>query len=98
MKTTTPKAKRAVKEKLAGYSIVITCVGQKVVGRGDTILDTLKSMDLYNARGKTIIAVTRGGVTKERIVMPQVVMRAFNTQGMTRDISLKLIASQFYGL
>lgn len=80
------------------YSVTITCLGQKVTGIGDTVLDTLKVMNLKNVRGKTIIVVTHGKVIKERIIMPQVVMRAFNTQGITRDISLKLIASLFQGI
>lgn len=90
--------KRGPKPKAELYSITVTCLGQKVTGKGETILDTLKSLELRNVRGKTIVAVTRNGVTKERIVMPQVVMRAFNTQGMSRNITLKMLASQFYGI
>lgn len=86
------------KASIGKYTVVINCFGQNITGSGDTILETLKAMPLRNVRGKTIVTVSHNGVTKERVIMPQVSMRAFNTQGITRDISLKLIASQFYGI
>lgn len=82
-------------KKKAGVSVIVQCLGQKVSGGGSTVLEALEKMELRNVRGRTIMIVEREGSRKERVIMPQVVKRAFNTAGLTRSLSLKNIASLF---
>lgn len=87
-----------MKKKKGGYVVTITCLGQKVSGSGTSVLNVLQNIELRNVRGRTIMQVQHGDVTKDRVIMPQVVMRAFNTNGFTRAICIKQIASLFDGI
>lgn len=80
------------------YEVTITCLGQKVVGSGPSVLSILQNLELRNVRGRTIMHVRHGDAVKDRVIMPQVVMRAFNTNGFTRAICIKQIASLFDGI
>lgn len=87
---------KKVKESL--YTVTVSCLGQKVTQKGDSVLSALQTMELKNVRGRTIMVIEHNGARKERVIMPQVVMRAFNTYGITRDVSLKNIALLFTGI
>lgn len=80
------------------YTVTISCLGQSVTGTGVSVLSVLQNLELRNVRGRTIMHVRHGDMVKDRVIMPQVVMRAFNTNGFTRAICIKQIASLFDGI
>lgn len=86
------------KSKNDDYTVTISCFGQTVTGSGASVISILQKLELHNVRGRTIMHVRHGNVVKDRVIMPQVVMRAFNTNGITRAICIKQIASLFDGI
>lgn len=89
-----PTAQAVVKP----YSISIKILGKVFESSGDTVEEALLKLPVKNAKGRSIITVEHDGLKKERIFMPPVTFRLFNTIGITKDIAIKQIAALFQGL
>lgn len=82
----------------ASYTATAIITGIKYTGSAETILDALKAIKPGWVRGKCILLVSNGERTVEKIVPPLLASRLFNTQGVTREVSLKNAANLFLGL
>jgi len=78
-----------------------TCVatalvmGKKYVAEGTNVLDALSKLEVRGAKGKCILSVNNGERNIERVLMPAQAFRLFNTAGITKEVTLKNIATLY---
>lgn len=65
---------------------------------GSTISEAISNLDTQKAKGRAILMVSRGTVTKERILMPIIAYRLFQSVGFTREVALKNASLLFNGI
>lgn len=94
MKKKTPK-KVASK---SDYTVAVKILGRIFTAKGATVLEALSKVDVGRARGKSIVMVSHGETTKERILSMMQSNRLFNTAGLTQEIARKQISSMFDGI
>ena len=70
-------------------------MGRKSTATGKSVIDAVGKLKPEISKGRGILTVTQGKESKERILMPNIVYRLFNSHGMTRDIALKNISLLF---
>lgn len=85
-KTTKPKKETKLEN---GYALTLICLRQKVSSKGDTVEEALNNLDTKNIKGKGIMQVTHNGVTREKIIMPHMLLRLSAGAGLTRQIIIK---------
>lgn len=88
----------AVKDE--SYSATIKVMGKTYKATGATALEALSSFDLskVNLKGKSILIIEKGDKRKEKVLMPTVTYRLFNSHGLTKEIALKQISILFQGI
>lgn len=79
------------------YTATLKVLGKTYEAKGDTALAAIASLTPGNVKGKSILTLATGEQTKERILMPVVTYRLFNSAGFTREVALKN-ASLLFGL
>ena len=97
VKNKTTKKGRPKKIKELPYKAYIKVLGKTYEASGESTADALSKLTPKNCKGRGILTVEKDGVKKERILMPMIVFRLFNTQGLSREIALKN-ASLLFGL
>lgn len=85
VKKTVPKATSPK----APYQAMVTIFGKKYFATGETVREAITNLKPGNCNGRAIMVITKGTVTREKILMPILARRLFNTQGITREIALK---------
>lgn len=95
MKKTT---KKIVKENITPYEATVKVMGKVYKSNGETIKDAIVGLNTGNCKGKAILTIKHGDISKERILMPTVAFRLFNTKGLANEIALKQASSLFQGL
>lgn len=97
MKKKTLKSKDAPKA-LESYKVIASVMGKKYEALGATVGEALVKLKVMNAKGKAILSVEKGGVRKEKILMPHLASRLFNSFGISREIAIKNTSIMFSGL
>lgn len=80
------------------YTASVKVMGKNHIATGSSISDAISALAPQNCKGKGILTLEHNGVKKERILMPVIVSRLFNTRGLTKEIALKQISTLFQGL
>lgn len=80
------------------YQATLTVMGQKHQAKGDSATEAVSNLKVKNAKGKGVLSITNGKETREKIFMPHVLFRLFNTVGVNREVALKNISILFDGL
>lgn len=93
-----PKTTTAKTVKKPEYTVSAKVLGKVFSVTGSTISEAFAKLKVPNAKGKAIISVERGTVRKDRVIMPIVASRLFNSQGITREVALKNISIMFDGI
>lgn len=86
-KKSAPKAPQ--KPKITPYKATIKVMGKTYEATGPTIKDAISNLKPTNCKGKGILVVSKGDKSKEKILMPALTFRLFNTFGMSKEIALK---------
>jgi hypothetical protein len=97
MKKTAKKTVEKVIEQ-SGYFATAIIAGKRYTAEGDTAKEAIDKLQPGIVKTKTILAVTHGDTSKERVLMPLLSSRLFNTRGLSREISLKNVSMMFDGL
>lgn len=93
-KDSTPKAQ-------LDYKITVQILGKKYEAVGSDVHDALLNLlklKINNCKSKAVFTVSKGDVSKERVIMPVVVYRLFNSSGLSREIALKQASILFNGI
>lgn len=98
MKTKKTKKVKEPKEVKPAYKATVKVMGKTYEASGDSALSAISSLKPGNCKGKAILTVTKGDVSKERILMPPVVSRLFNMMGSSKEIAVKQISTLFQGI
>lgn len=77
------------------YKLCIKISGKTFESEGDTIADALNNLKAQNTKGRGVLIVEKDGKKRERILMPTLVYRMFNAQGLTREMALKNVSMLF---
>ena len=84
------RTKKVKKE--AVYTAYALVQGKKYEATGDSVLAALKNLEVRNVRGKSIITMTDGTKSKERVLSPIMTMRLFSLSPLMRQIAFKQAA------
>jgi hypothetical protein len=95
---TKTKARKITEPTKSKYTVTLTLLGKKYTATGTSPRDALEKIDIKSARGRGIIAVSNGEVTKERILLPMQVTKLFSSHGLFKEIALKNTAILFDGM
>lgn len=79
------------------YKATYLMMGRKYTGEGATAGEAISNIKLKALKVKGVLTVQKGEETKERVIMPQVASRLFNTVGLNREVALKNISMMFDG-
>lgn len=79
------------------YTVSMKVLGQTYSAKGATVVDALKLLVIKNPKGKTIMTVEKGGIKKEKIIMPFILTRLFASSRISREIALKNTSLLFSG-
>lgn len=100
--TTKKTAKKAVKKPAAktakkpDYAATLIVAGKRYTATGASVaaaIDALKPE--RGARGKAILAVSRDGVTREKVLPPFAVARLFTLSPTMRELQLRNLTTLF---
>lgn len=80
------------------YTATLKVMAQTCTAEGDTAKDAIFNLKPKNAKGKGILTVQHGDEKRERVLMPIITSRLFNTVGLNREVAMKNIAIMFDGL
>lgn len=77
------------------YKATIKVLGTSYEAFGDTAKEAITNLKVQNLKGRSILVVEKGSVRKERILMPALAFRLFNTAGFSREVALKNVSILF---
>ena len=80
------------------YKATYLMMGKKHTAEGDSAAEAISNLKLKALRAKGILAVEHGEERRERVIMPQIASRLFNTVGLSREVALKNMALMFDGI
>lgn len=80
------------------YKASVKVMAQTCTAEGETARDAIFALKPKNAKGKAILTVQHGDEKRERVLMPVITSRLFNTVGLNREVAMKNIAIMFEGL
>jgi hypothetical protein len=103
MKKTKNVTKNAIKDetklvKPVRYMATIKVLGKSYHAEGETIAEAISKLKPINCKGKGILTVNNGQLAKDRVLMPAITYRLFNTVGMSKEIAIKNASLLFQGL
>jgi len=87
-----------MKKKEDSYKATIKVMGKSYEASGSDVSSALLGLKPLNCKGKGILTIQHGEVKKERVLMPMVLFRLFNTKGLTNEIAVKQAAMLFQGI
>lgn len=87
------KKPRKAKESFVNAELRI--MGKVIKVKAKSVIEALNLIDIGNNKGKAILTVEKDGVKRERVLMPMIVSRAFNTRGLIKEISIKRLSDLF---
>lgn len=93
----TPRAKKVKKEIAEVYQASIKVLGRTYKATGTTCSEAISNLKPGNCKGKGILTIEKGDFKKERVLMPMLVWRLFNSRGITQEVALKN-ASNLFGV
>lgn len=89
MTKTVKKVVKKTTPKEDGYKVTIKVGGKLYSASGKTSLEAISNLVVRNGKGTAIITMEHAGMKKERVLMPMIVQRLFNTHGISREIAIK---------
>ncbi len=92
------KKKSNENSEIRPYKATVKVMGKTYEAVGETISEAISGLKPKNCKGKSILIVERGEVRKERIFMPSVTYRLFNTIGLSKELALKNASTLFQGI
>lgn len=97
MKKKSVTKKRSVEEKPV-YQATVKILGKLYEASGNSISEAILGLKPKNVKGLSILTIQRGDVKKERVLMPRITSRLFNTAGLTKEVALKNASILFQGI
>lgn len=91
-------SKKTNKVRETEYRATLNVLGKTYESFGTTIAEAIGGLNVSNCKGRAILTLDNGTIKKERIFMPTIISRLFNSSGLTREVALKNISSTFQGL
>lgn len=79
------------------YKATYLMMGKKYTGEGATATEAIANIKLKALKVKGVLTMEKGKDKKERVIMPHVAFRLFNTVGLNREVALKNISLMFDG-
>lgn len=80
------------------YLATIKVLGRTYKSEGLTISEAISNLKPTNCKGRGILTISNGEISKDRILMPSITYRLFNTVGMSKEIAIKNASLLFQGL
>ena len=77
------------------YKATVRVMGKTFTSTGTSSQDAVFKLKPGNCKGKGILTIEKGKVSRERILMPDVTFRLFNTTGVSKEVALKNIGILF---
>ena len=88
-----PRKDKEVKE--AQYTASLNVLGRDYKATGVSVVDAVSKLEPTNCKGKGILTVSNGEITKEKVIMPFQLFRWFNGSRLMREVGLKNISILF---
>jgi len=79
------------------YTASIKIFGKTFTAQGATASEAIGNIQAGKVHGRGILTIEKGNYKKDRVLMPQIVFRLFNSHGLTREVALKN-ASMLFGI
>ena len=92
-----PKKRGVTLGKLESYKASLKCSGRTFKAEGDTIFQAISNLEPGKVHGRSVLTVSAGDKTKDRLLSPRFTMMTFNTMGTTRAVWVKNISNLFQG-
>ncbi|MES2224147.1 MAG: hypothetical protein V4469_04420 [Patescibacteria group bacterium] len=80
------------------YIATVAIMGKRYKSSGADVSVAIGGLQPKNCKGRAILTLEHNGIKKDRIIMPVLAFRLFNTQGLSREIALKNISTLFQGI
>lgn len=90
--------KKTTAKKVNEYCATVKVLGKTYTANGLTIAEAIGNLKPVNCKGRSVLTVKNGTVSKDRILMPVITHRLFNTHGFSREIAIKNASLLFQGL
>ncbi len=88
----TPELPEKVEE---DYVAVIKIVGKPFSAVGKSVREALDNLKVGNAKGASLLTITKGAIAQHKILTPPQTFRLFTQSRMMREVTLKQITSFF---
>ena len=80
------------------YEATLSVMGKKYAASGDTAVDAINALEAKNVKGRGVLTIKHGIIQRDRVLMPMIVSRLFNSTGLMRQVALKNMSVLFSGL
>ena len=80
------------------YKVTLTMMGKKYNATGDSVADAVSKIKPNNVKAKGILTIEHGENKREKILMPHIAHRLFNSVGLNREVAMKNITILFSGV
>lgn len=97
----TTKVKKVVKKRIkkvvadTPYSVQVKIMGRPYNAIGETIRGAIESLKVGSAKGVSIITVSKGEISRNKVFTPQQTFRLFSPSKLMREASFKQVAQIF---
>lgn len=85
MKTAVKKPRASKTE----YTANIKVVGQNYTAKGKTAREAIENLKVKNAKGTSILSVSKGDIKKDKVIPAILTFRLFSESKLMREIALK---------
>lgn len=92
------KTSKILDKNIDNYVALVKILGKTYKSEGATISEAISGLNPLNCKGRSILTVQKDGISKDRVLMPTITYRLFNTHGLSRDIAVKNASLLFQGL
>lgn len=80
------------------YTATLSVMAKKYTAQGDTAENAILNLKPSNVKGKGILVVEHGKEKREKVLLPHITNRLFNSVGLNREVALKNVSVLFQGL
>lgn len=80
------------------YTVSVKIMGKTTKAKGKTIAEAVGKLKVRNSAGMVIMTVSKGKVSKDRVISMMLAKRLFNMSGVSREAQIKNISSMFQGI
>lgn len=80
------------------YQATLKVLGRTYKAEGETLSEVIANLKPQNVKGRGILSIEKDKKKIDKILMPHVASRLFNTVGLNREVAMKNIAIMFSGL